>query len=530
MPATASTEVEDFRPLFDLLPEATLLVGMDGRIVAANRSAARFLGAAPGALSGRNFAAFLSDGGDSIPSRLTAFAQNPGLSAGTLVLTVAGAPLACRTEGALFSAATQGAGTIVLLRLFVSEAGNAAAPARPVDELRREVSRLTLSEQALLEADQRKNEFLAVLAHELRNPLAPLRNGVELLEATTTENGIVPGPGARTVVGMLKRQVGQLARLVDDLLDVTRITHGRLRIELRPLSLLKVLERAIETVGPVILDKQQRFVKTLPPLSVIVDADLARLLQVFVNLLSNTSRFTLTGGSISLATEMRDGEVVVRIRGDGDGVPPELMPSPSGKFHSAGNTPVPPLPGGGIGLAVAHSLVAQHNGEMQLVSADSGSELVVRLPARIESSAEPEETDTRAPVAAAGSAPVCRKKVLIVDDNVDAAQSLEMLLSIANHEVRLAHDPEQALETLDGFAPDVILLDIGLPGMDGFQLAKVIRSRPGTEGIVLAALTGYGKEQDRLLSAQAGFDAHFTKPVAYETLDWLLNPGSRPLH
>jgi CheY-like chemotaxis protein len=252
-----------------------------------------------------------------------------------------------------------------------------------------------------------------------------------------------------------------------------------------------------------------------------------------VNLLSNAVKFTPTGGNITLVTEVEGDQVAIRVRDDGAGLDPAQVPALFEPFANSDKPPARPAPGLGIGLAVAHSLVRQHEGTMEVRSAGigQGSEFVVRLPARIEGSTR--KAPEAQPAVAAGAPeanPGRRKKVLIVDDNIDAASSLEMLLSIAKHEVRTAHDPEMALETLDEFEPDVILLDIGLPGMDGFQLAKLIRSRPAMAGVVMAALTGYGKEQDRLLSAQAGFDAHFTKPVAYETLDWLLNPGTRPLH
>jgi signal transduction histidine kinase len=522
--------LEDLKRLSDLLPEAMLLVRLDGTIEAANRSAADLLKSAPSHLTGKTLAELSTEPAEEIAARLASYARSDSLLSSELELCAGAVKVPCRVQAALLRPGTAETPALILLRLVrKDEANRFVELTRRLDELGQEVSRRRQAEDTLVEADQRKDEFLAMLAHELRNPLAPLRSGVELIEAAAGKGGQLAAGMVTPVVGILKRQVGQLTRLVDDLLDVARITHGRLHISRQPVPLLKVLEQAIETVGPSILDNQQRFMKTLPPPSVVVDADLARLSQVFVNLLSNASKFTRAGGSITLSTEVKDGHVEVRVRDDGAGLRPDLLPRLFEPFVQADKSLARPLPGLGIGLAVAHSLVTQHEGELEVFSAGVGlgTEFVVRLPARI---VEVAGNDARASVAQPQSAPSSRKKILIVEDNVDAARSLEMLLTVANHEVRTAHDSEQALAALEGFDPDVILLDIGLPGMDGFQLARAIRARPQTAGVVLAALTGYGKEQDRILSAQAGFDVHFTKPVEYETLDWLLNPGTRPLH
>jgi CheY-like chemotaxis protein len=409
------------------------------------------------------------------------------------------------------------------------DASQFAELAGRVETLAVEVARRQKAEEALLKADRQKDEFLAMLAHELRNPLAPLGHAVDLMQGMSAREGGLSGAGAKTVLGIMKRQLGQLTRLVDDLLDVARITHGRLPIEKQPVPLLVVLERAIETVAPAILDQQQKFVKDLPPLSIVVDADVARLSQVFVNLLSNASKFTPAGGEIVLKCSIEDKEAVVRILDNGAGIAPDLLPGLFQPFVQADKSLDRRLSGLGIGLAVANALVQQHEGKLAVQSAGvgKGSEFIVRLPAHAaEDAVQPGRVADEPPPVAPEV--LNRRKVLIVDDNVDAAQSLAMLLGFANHEARTAHDSEAALATLEGFQPDVILLDIGLPGMDGFQLARVMRSRPDTADVVLAALTGYGKEEDRAKSAEAGFDAHFTKPVSFDALDRLLNPATRP--
>ena len=387
---------------------------------------------------------------------------------------------------------------------------------------------LTRQVEALTEAENRKNEFLAVLAHELRNPLAPLRNGVELLESSARRGGQVPSTGLLSVVGAMQRQVSQLIRLADDLLDVARMTDGRLTVSRQPVPLLAVLERAIESVAPAMLDGNQRFVKTLPPAATLVDADIARLSQVFVNLLSNASKFTPAGGTIQLLSEVGDGIATIRIVDSGAGMAAGMLPQLFAPFVLGDRSPARSLPGLGIGLAVAQALTSRHGGKIEAHSAGEGkgSEFVVRLPVLPSALVEPGSPSGAAESAA--DAPGEPRAILIVDDNVDAADTLAMLLGASSHTVSIAHGADEALGRLDSARPDIILLDIGLPGMDGFELAKAIRARPGMEGVLMVAVTGYGREADRRQAIDSGFDLHLTKPVAFEDLDRLLKVLPRP--
>jgi PAS domain S-box-containing protein len=484
--------VEGFQQIAGLLPEAMLLVTADGWIGEANRSAEELLGAAAAALAGRNLAELTVESPQAVEAYLLSCSRSTGLLPGIFTLKAGrGVLIACRAQGALLRSATKTAPATLLLRF------------------------------------SRKDESLAILAHELRNPLAPLRNGLELLESATGRGGDIPAAGLRTVVGAMKRQVGQLIRLADDLLDAARMTHGRLHVVRQPVSLLAVIERAIESVAPALLDSDQKFVKTLPPASILVDADVARLAQVFVNLLANASKFTQRGGTVQLLTEVDENRAVVRIVDNGVGIRSDVLPRLFEPFVQADQSLARPVAGLGIGLAVAQAIASRHGAKIEAHSAGEGqgSEFLVRMPVLPAAAPDARRRETEdLPHAARGAA----RSILIVDDNVDAAETLAMLLGFSSHRVEITHSPEAALRTLDSTRPDIILLDIGLPGMDGFELAKLIRARPGMADVLLVAVTGYGREEDRLRAMDAGFDVHLTKPVAFEDLDRLLGIPPRP--
>jgi signal transduction histidine kinase len=486
-----SPGLEGFQQIAGPLPEAMLLVATDGWIGDANRAAGELFGTGIASLAGRNLFELTAESAELTEDYLLSCSRSSSLVPGMLTLKAAkGEPIVCRGQGVVVEPATRYAPATVLLRLT------------------------------------RKDEFLAVLAHELRNPLAPLRNGLELLETATARGGQVAAAGLGSVVGAMKRQVSQLIRLADDLLDVARMTHGRLNVTRQPVPLLAVLERAIESVAPSLLDNAQKFVKTLPPESTLVDADLARLAQVFVNILANAAKFTPRGGTVQLLTQIEDGWAVVRIVDNGAGIRPDLLPQLFLPFVQADQSLARPLSGLGVGLAVAHALALRHGGKIEAHSEGEGkgSEFVVRLPVLPSGSAQAGPTGAVAPASAALPA---AKSVLIVDDNVDAAETLSMLLACSNHEVSVAHSPEDALRKLEALRPDIILLDIGLPGMDGFELARIIRARPAMASVLLVAVTGYGREEDRREAQDAGFDFHLTKPVAFEDLEKLLETPPR---
>jgi CheY-like chemotaxis protein len=354
-------------------------------------------------------------------------------------------------------------------------------------------------------ADRRKDEFLAMLAHELRNPLAPIKSGLDLLRMSGSDP---------EVVGLMGGQVEHLVRLVDDLLDVSRILRGRVELRRRTVELKAVVERAVETVRPMLRAEGQELSVSLPDDPVRLDADPVRLTQVVSNLLNNASKYTEPGGRIALSAERAGGEAVVRVTDTGIGIDPDLLPHVFGLFTQSKRTIDRSQGGLGIGLTVVKSLVEMHGGSVSVRSdgPGKGSEFTVRLPA-IDTPAESGEDGVRDCPAVDG------RRILVVDDNVPGARLLGRLLEkLGRHEIRTVHDGEAALEAAEAFRPDLILLDIGLPKLDGYEVARRLRQRPRFDGTLLVALTGYGTEEDRRKSIEAGFDEHVTKPPGVDLL------------
>ena len=354
-------------------------------------------------------------------------------------------------------------------------------------------------------ADRRKDEFIAALAHELRNPLAPIRNSIELLKLSGEK---------RDVVDIMGRQVTHLVRLVDDLMEISRMTRGRITLRKNIVSLAAVIEAAVEMSRPLIEARRHTLTVDLPSETVAVEADTTRLTQIFSNLLNNAANYTDPGGSIALRARREGGQVAVTVSDTGIGIAAEALSSVFDMFAQV-SPPVPhPQSGLGIGLALARGLVAQHGGTLTAASGGPGmgSQFTVRLPV---SRGEP-----RAAPAAVTAAPALGKvhRVLVVDDNRDAADSLGALLQMLGAEVRVVHDGESALAAFGAFQPRVTLLDLGMPGMDGYEVARRIRARPDARGAALIALTGWGQERDRRRTAEAGFDGHLTKPVDIDTV------------
>jgi signal transduction histidine kinase len=368
---------------------------------------------------------------------------------------------------------------------------------------------------ALREAARRKDEFLAMLAHELRNPLAPIRTGLQILRLRCKGNAVVEQVG-----GMMERQLSHMVRLVDDLLDVSRIARGKIELRKERVELAAVVARAVEGVRPALEERQHHLEAALPAEPVWLDADPARLEQVLANLLTNACKYTEPGGHIHLAGVREGDEVVLRVRDDGIGIRPEMLTHIFEMFAQADRVPGRLLEGLGLGLSLVKSLAEMHGGTATAFSEGPGrgSEFVVRLPA-------PDGAGVGAGVRPSASAPVGRPlRVLIVDDNEDAARSLGALLHLlGGHEVRLAHDGPAALTAVREFQPEAVLLDIGLPrGMNGYEVARRLRQEAGAEAPFLVAVTGYGQEEDRRRSREAGFDAHVVKPVAPEVVQEML--------
>ncbi len=362
----------------------------------------------------------------------------------------------------------------------------------------------------LAEADRQKNEFLAMLGHELRNPLAPIRNAVHLMK--------MPGAAADTVIqarDMMERQLQQLVRLVDDLLDVSRIVRAKIDLRKEPVELTQALTRAVETAQPVI-DARGHQLKTSIPLGAIyVEGDLIRLAQVVANLLTNAAKYTPEAGVLHLDVEKDRNHVCISVRDSGVGIDPELLPRIFDLFVQGDHTLARSQGGLGIGLTLVKRLVDMHGGTIEALSLGkgTGSQFTVRLPLLHGDPASFKSLSTGIVVNNQ-----TKRRVLVVDDNVDAAESIAMILRITGHEVLCIYDGPSVLKTVQNYRPEVVIIDIGLPGMSGYEVARQLRSIPECSHLALVAVTGYGQENDRATAHSAGFDSHMTKPVDPDAL------------
>jgi PAS domain S-box-containing protein len=368
---------------------------------------------------------------------------------------------------------------------------------------------------ALRESDQRKDEFLAMLAHELRNPLAPIRNAVHVLH---TEGA--PVPELQWARAVIDRQAQQLTRLVDDLLDVSRITRGKIELRKERVQLATIINSAVEASRPLIEKGHHELTVTLPPEPIFLDADATRLAQVLLNLLNNAAKYTEPGGHIGLSAEREGQQVILRVQDTGIGIAREMVPRIFDLFVQVDRSLERAQGGLGIGLTLVQRLVQLHGGSVEAHSdgPGKGSAFTIRLPVvSVPKPGAPARQGNRA----ASKTPM-RRRILVVDDNRDAANSLAMLLKLMGHEVATAHDGLQALETIQTFQPHVALLDLGMPKLNGYDAARRIRELWNKDRIVLIALTGWGQEEDRRRTREAGFDHHLVKPVDVEALQQLL--------
>ena len=377
-----------------------------------------------------------------------------------------------------------------------------------------DVSALRERVDALSESDRRKSEFLAMLAHELRNPLAPIRNALQIIRLTGMD-----GQAVRAASQMMERQVGQMVRLVDDLLDVSRISRGKVELRRGRIELSSSIRHAVEAVRSLYQDMNHELTVTLPPLPVYLDADPTRLAQVVGNLLTNACKFTDKGGRISLTVEREGEQAVIRVRDSGIGIAADQLPRVFDMFVQADTRLERSVSGLGIGLTLVKSLVEMHGGTVEASSEGigKGCEFVVRLPILVEPLTPPLPEPT-----ADEPTPTTSRRILVVDDNRDAAKSLAMLLKITGNETHIAHDGLEAVEAAAKFRPEVVLLDIGLPKLNGYEACRRIREQPWGKSIVVVALTGWGQEEDREKSRNAGFNSHMVKPVDYAALVKLL--------
>ncbi|MFP2932162.1 ATP-binding protein [Pyxidicoccus sp. 3LG] len=374
-----------------------------------------------------------------------------------------------------------------------------------------------------ISATRAKDAFLAMLGHELRNPLAPIVSSMELLRL----RGLAQTPEHEVI----RRQLGHVVRLVDDLLDLARIVRGQMSLHRTSVELSDVVGRAVEAVGPLIEQRRHTLTVDVPRTGLTVWGDPDRLTQVVSNLLTNAAKYTPPGGTLRVRAEGQAGEVVLSVADDGEGVAPELAESIFAPFVQGPRSVDRTVGGLGIGLALVHSVVTAHGGRVALHSEGPGrgSTFTVWLPrhtAAVESPATQEDRPAQAPCPRRPPPPRSWR-VLVVDDNVDAAEALADLLEMSGYSVAVAHDHRQALQRLDGFTPDVAILDIGLPEVDGYGVAASLREHLGEASPTFAALTGYGQQEDRSRSEAAGFQRHFVKPVQLEELVTFLEAQRR---
>jgi signal transduction histidine kinase len=447
---------------------------------------------------------------------LAALREDPGTASTPIIMLSARAGEEARVEGLQAGADDYLTKPFSARELLARVAGTLALARARREAARREEELKALAIETLREADRRKDEFLATLAHELRNPLAPIRNGLQILRLGRGNH-----QAEEQARAMIERQVQQMVRLIDDLLDLSRISRGKIELRRERIDLAAAVQSAVETSRPLIEQSGHALTLSLPSEPVFVDADLTRLAQVFANLLNNAAKYTQRGGGdIRLAVEPLGREVAVSVRDNGIGIPVPMLPHVFEMFIQVDRSLERTQGGLGIGLSIVKRLVEMHGGTVEAHSEGrgQGSEFVVRLPALTPAVQEPmPRSDGEEPA----GAPV-RRRVLVADDNVDAAASLAMMLEFMGNEVRTAHDGIAAVEAAAAFRPDVILLDIGMPRMNGYDACRQIREQPWGRGIAIAALTGWGQEEDKRQSREAGFDHHLVKPVEPAALEALL--------
>jgi signal transduction histidine kinase len=392
-----------------------------------------------------------------------------------------------------------------MLEELATRAAIAFDNARLYWNLKREMARTKEAEEKLLEAARRKDEFLAMLSHELRNPLAPIRNAAEVMRRIAPSD-----PGSSWARDVVERQVTHLAQLVDDLLDVSRITQGKITLKKEPLELGKVIQHSVETARALLDARKHQLALDVPPAPIWVHGDFARLAQVFGNLLHNSAKYTPEGGRIELSACAARGEAVIAVRDNGIGIDGALLPHVFDLF-TKGERALDRSQGGlGVGLTVVQRLVDLHQGRVEVLSEGAGKGALFRVTLPCISEVVQGDAALRRPGRADASG--AGRRVLVVDDNLDAAESIAVYLRLEGHDVRTVSDGAQALAIARVFAPQVAVLDIGLPGLSGYEVARRLRQDGGAPGLLIA-LTGYGQNEDRARSDEAGFHHHFVKPA-----------------
>ena len=384
----------------------------------------------------------------------------------------------------------------------------------------RDATERRCAEQALRDADRRKDEFLATLAHELRNPLAPIRTGLEVLKLAGDDPAL-----CTEIRATMERQTDHMVRLIDDLLDASRITRGKLQLRKCRVELAEIVRNAIDSTRPLIDAAHHEFTVTLPPQPIFLDGDPHRLAQVLANLLNNAAKYTPARGQISLSARQHNLQVAIAIQDNGLGIPDDIKGRIFEMFGQIDRSTETGYAGLGIGLTLVNSLVEMHAGTVEVTSAGSnqGSEFIVRLPI-LPDSPPKDLPQPCLPIAAVSFA----TRILVVDDNRDALAVLSTMVRILGHEVRTAHDGVEAIGAAESFQPDAVLMDLGMPRMNGYEAARHIREQPWGQSMLLVATTGWGQDEDKRRSKEAGFDHHLVKPIDPTALRALLSRLTQP--
>jgi PAS domain S-box-containing protein len=475
--------------------DSIISMTLEGVVLSWNRGAELMYGYAPGEMIGRTTAILIPDNRlDEEPAILRRIRAGERIEHFETIRR--------RKDGALLD-----------VSIAVSPIEDTRGAIVGASKITRDITERKRTEAALLETDRRKDEFLATLAHELRNPLAPIRQAAMLSRAEGATEA-----QKRWSHDVISRQVHHMSLLLDDLLDVSRITRGTLELRLEMASLQDIVDAAVETARPSIDAKRHSFSVVLPdgPLQMLVDP--LRMAQILSNLLTNAAKYTDPAGQIELRADCGEEQVTFVVADSGIGIAPQAMSSVFEMFSQVKSAQDRSEGGLGIGLALAKGLVELHGGNIEAQSAGigRGSQFTIRLPRRVQAIKSASGT------AHGGHAPVPARRILVADDNRDAAQSLAMLLELEGHELRVAYDGHGAMAAFADFAPEVALLDIGMPGLSGYEVARRVRQREGGGAVTLIALTGWGQERDKALALAAGFNHHFTKPIEPERINEIL--------
>jgi PAS domain S-box-containing protein len=510
----AEQSLRDTEDRFRLLVEgvedyAIVELDVQGQVTGWNKGGERIFGYSAGEILGQHYSVFFTAPArrNGLPKRKLATAAKTGKASHDEWLV--------RRNAAQFWAS----GTITALCDEAHKLRRFVLIVRDLTERKQLEDALRDRAQKLVESDRCKDEFLAMLAHELRNPLAPIQSAVELLNRYGAGQPSLTEPAS-----IVARQVRHMTRLLDDLLDVSRVTHNKIQLRHTWVSISALVDRAVESCSSLAASRDHDLSVSLPAEPITVRGDADRLEQVLVNLLNNACKYTEPGGHIRLTVEGREQDVMIRVSDNGVGIPPDMLPTIFDLFAQSDRSLAHSAGGLGLGLALARRLVEMHGGRIEARSEGSGcgSDFVVYLPAQRGKQA-PREWDSSAQPAAHQPPTVDdTQRLLLVDDNADALLMLASLLELEGYEVHTASDGRGALDAAERLQPDVVLLDIGLPDINGYEVARLLRAQPALRDILLVAVTGYGQAADRRRSAAAGFDHHLVKPINFNELSPLL--------